>query len=98
MAHFAFIAYSYIVIITGYELVDLTHIAGKSEEMFNSDALSRDRPTRDLDTSLFVVSTGISELDTLFALLDPSLESPILSSHLTLLDKVVRLVNSALLT
>jgi len=96
LAHFAFIAYSYVVIITGYEVVDLTHIAGKSDEMFNSDALSRNRPTRDLDSSLFVVTSGITKLDALFALLDPSGDTPILSTHLTLFDKVVRLVTSAL--
>ena len=58
-AHVAFLTYTWTCIMTGYEIVDFTHIAGKSDEMFDYDALSRNKSTRDVDMSLFTHTKGI---------------------------------------
>lgn len=95
-AHVAFLAYSWILIQTGYEISAITHIAGASEEMFNIDALSRNRATVGLDLSTFIQTSAIERINELFRLCNPNKDDECITKHLATFEKVIRCVSVAL--
>ena len=95
-AHVAFLAYTWICIVTGFEIVDISHIAGKSEEMFDIDALSRNQRTRDIDYSIFVETTSLPWLNEIFSLCDPTKDRASISDHFNVFNNIVRNVAKSL--
>jgi len=95
-AHVAFLTYTWICIVTRYEIVDITHIAGKSDEMFDIDALSRNLRTRDVNYSTFVETTPLPWLNDIFSLCDPTKDRTKLNDHYEVFNKVVRNVAKSL--
>lgn len=97
LAHKAFVAYSWIMILTGYEVVHSTHIAGASEEMADIDRLSRNRLPLHLDPSASLDTTSQGDLNELFQLLSPvGLNDCTLADHTVVLHAVMRAVAKAL--
>ena len=93
-AHYGFLAYTWVIIITGFVVCDIQHIPGASDEMFHVDALSR-------GASLVGPSWAQQEIyrphfDNLFALCDPSASSCTLDNHLVALNKVILLLRQIL--
>jgi len=89
-AHVAFLTYTWTRIVTGYEIVELTHIAGKSEEMFDYDALSRNRSTKTLNMSAFTSTTTLPWLNELFKLCDPTKDRSCVGEHMMVFQTVVK--------
>ena len=88
-AHIAFLAYSWVVITTGLRCVALNHIAGKSDQMYDIDALSRNY-ANELDSSLqFVNTSGDAKLDKLFKLCDPTVKRGPMSAQLLEFENVI---------
>jgi hypothetical protein len=88
-AHIAFLAYSWVVITTGLRCVALDHIAGKSDQMHDIDALSRNY-ANDLDNSLqFIETSGNVKLDKLFKLCDPTIKRGPMPAQLLEFESVV---------
>jgi len=82
-AHVAFLTYTWITVVTGFVIVETTHIAGKSEDMFDFDALSRNLPTRHIDMSAFIHTTTLPWLNELFQLCDPTQDRSCITDHMT---------------
>ena len=72
-AQFAFAAYSWLLVATGYIIVNVEHIAGASETMEPVDGLSRDRGVADYDPLLEIDISKFPHVDNLLRLLDPTL-------------------------
>ena len=88
-AHIAFLAYSWVVITTGLRCVALNHIAGKSDQMYDIDALSRNY-ANELDSSLqFVNTSGDAKLDKLFKLCDPTVKRGPMPAQLLEFENVI---------
>ena len=67
----------------------LEHIAGKSDQMHDIDALSRNY-ANDLDSSLqFIETSGNEKLDKLFKLCDPTLKRGPMPAQLLEFESVV---------
>ena len=98
LAHKAFVAYSWILILTGYEVVHLTHIAGASDEMADIDHLSRGRLPIYLDQAYQKNTSDQLDVNDLFKLLSPEVDEPAgsLSDHSALLLQVMEAVAKAL--
>ena len=94
-AHYGFLAYTWVIIITGFVVCDIQHIPGASAQMAYVDALSR-------GASLVGPSWGQQEeikphLDVLFNICDPSaFTSSTLDNHLVALNKVILLLRQIL--
>ena len=95
-AHVAFLVYTWVCIITGYEIVETTHIAGKSDEMFDFDALSRNRDTKGVDMSKFVETSVLPQLNELFTWCDPTVDRTGINDHLSVFEHVIRCVTNTL--
>ena len=95
-AHIAFVAYSWVIIITGFHIIATDHIAGSSERMYDIDALSRDYRTRTLDDAAFIVTTGNEHLDTVFKLCDPTKDRNDLPKQMEEFQLVIAAVAAAL--
>jgi len=95
-AHVAFLTYTWICIVTRYEIVDIEHIAGKSDEMFDIDALSRNQVTRDINFSTFVETSTLPWLNDIFSLCDPTKDRTSPNDHYEVFNKVVKNVAKSL--
>jgi hypothetical protein len=91
-AHVAFLVYTWVCITTGYEIVQTTHIAGKSEEMFDFDALSRNTSTRGVDMTKTVETSLLPQLNEMFTWCDPTRDHPGINDHLAVFEKVISCV------
>ena len=89
LARVAFLAYSWVIIITGLHIVTTSHVAGESNEMFDIDALSRERATINLDNSSFVETSSNENLNALFRLCDPTRNAQILPDLMQEFNSVV---------
>jgi hypothetical protein len=85
----SFLLYSWISILSGNQLVRADHQAGTS--MGDIDSLSRFYETQfSEDTN---VSPDLQGLDEVFSLCDPTLDSPQLEQHVSLLCRIMRLLH-----
>ena len=93
-AHYGFLAYTWVIIITGFVVCDIQHIPGASDQMFYVDALSRGAP---LVNPSWDSSRYLPQLDVLFEICDPSkFPSSQLHDHLVALNKVILLLRQIL--
>jgi len=95
-AHVSFLVYTWVCVITGYEIVETTHIAGKSDEMFDFDALSRNRSTRGVDMTKIVETSILPSLNEMFELCDPTQDRTRIDDHMTVFEQVIRCVSNTL--
>jgi hypothetical protein len=95
-AHVAFLVYTWVCIITGYEIVTTTHIAGKSDEMFDFDALSRNKETKGVDMTKLVETSFLPQLNELFTWCDPTVDRTGINDHLSVFEHVIRCVSNTL--
>jgi len=91
-AHVAFLVYTWVCLITGYEIVETTHIAGKSDEMFDFDALSRNKETRGVDLTKVVETSILPDLNEMFSLCDPTQDRTCLNDHMAVFEHVIKCV------
>ena len=83
---------TWVCVITGYEIVATTHIAGKSDEMFDFDALSRNKETRGVDLTKVVETSILPDLNEMFSLCDPTQDRTCLNDHMAVFERVIKCV------
>ena len=74
-AQVSFLAYSWLLIMTGYIIVGTAHIAGASEEMKPFDDLSRERIPDELDPRYAISTSKNERLINLFSVCSPVLDN-----------------------
>lgn len=100
-AQIAFVAYAWIIMVTGYIIPDAEHIAGSSDAMNPVDAISRDRIPIEFDPTKFVQTTNDILIDELFSFCKPvqdqaNHDSITCMDQMLLLKTVVNLVRKIL--
>jgi len=91
-AHIAFLAYSWVVIVTGLRMVSTDHIAGKSDQMHDIDALSRNYANSLDDSVQFMQTSGNVKLDNLFKLCDPTIKRGPMPAQLREFEQVIECI------
>ena len=94
LARIAFLAYSWVIIIAGFHIQTASHIAGASAEMKDIDALSRNKTTYNLDSSVYVDTSSNEKLNMLFRLCDPTLDSPTQPDLTTQFQQVIACITN----
>jgi len=94
LARTAFLAYSWVIIISGFHISTATHVAGASNEMEDIDALSRERSTTNLDSNFFLETSSNERLNDLFRLCDPTRDSSILPDLLSDFELVASCIST----
>jgi hypothetical protein len=92
----AFLAYTYVMLKTGFVFMDNKHLAGAGTQMFDSDALSRNRQTLHANPALFRDTSSDSLLNNLFVKLDPTKDHSTVFDLLTTFQHVAECVNRLL--
>ena len=92
-AQVAFLAYTYVMLKTGFVFSDNKHLAGAGTQMFDSDALSRNRQTRNSNPELFRETSSDLLLNNLFVRLDPTKDHSTVADLLSTFRHVAECIN-----
>jgi len=94
LARVAFLVYSWVIIIAGFHIISATHVAGKSAEMKDIDALSREKLTILFDSPAYVHTAQNEKLNKLFRLCDPTKDQVSLPAMMSEFQQVISCINS----
>ena len=95
-AQYAFTAYSWLIVRTGYFVVSTRHVAGNSSEMARPDAMSRNSVHPDEDASLHRDLGAFPPVVRLFALLNPNQVHPLYVETLVVFEEITSCITQIL--
>ena len=84
------------MIITGFHIFSLDHIAGASDQMKDIDNLSRDRPTTTINEDIIILTSDSLRLNEVFKRCDPTRNSGNMPDQLAFFDDVLLVLSDLL--